>query len=294
MHADRIGTSASASAPASLRCTAANSSGLAALLQALGKALQRPDIVRMLRTTLDSAAQAEIVAVDLLGLAVVALFGKQGRQRMPRRMHPGPRLDVFQVVVPIDGFPQMGIAAFMIAFVIFEFAVQHLLAHRQDAARAVVENLSLARECAQAVVKQLALLLGLVELLERGMRDALGVVLHRGRNRIQLRIIRQRRVDDLLPASEPHHHVHRHRVVAFQAGGESGAALDAENLLRQQAAQLVRRSDRVGVSAHEHAGMHHQQQIVRAGRRVGRERPGVVEILVVGGDRPGAGGLAFW
>ena len=111
--------------------------------------MQRPDVIRVLCAPLNSTAQAEIIATDLLRLTVMALFGQQGRKRMPRRMHPGPRLDVFQIVVSIDGFPQMGVATFMIALVVFKFAIEHLLAYRQYAVRAVVEDFSFRRRFGQ-------------------------------------------------------------------------------------------------------------------------------------------------
>jgi hypothetical protein len=288
MHEDMIGTSASAIADANLLCMTA-SSLVAALPETFYQAVQRPDIVRMLGTPLNPAAQAQIVATDLLGLDVMALLSQQGRQRMPRRMHPGPRLDVLQIVVAIDRLPQMGIAKLMIASVVFEFAIQHLLADREDAAGAIVEDLSLRGDAPQAVAKYLAFPVGRAELLQRRLCNALGVVGHRGRNRIQLPVIRQRRADDVLPAPETHHHMLAHRIIAFEAGDESRAALDAENLLGDQAAQFARRGDRVLISAHEHAGMHHQQQIVCTCRRVGGERTGVVEIAVVGSDRLPAG-----
>ena len=77
----------------------------AALLQTFRQTMERPNIVGMLCTALNSAAQSQIVATDLLSLAVMALLGQQGRKRMPRWMHPGPRLDVLQIVVSINGFP---------------------------------------------------------------------------------------------------------------------------------------------------------------------------------------------
>jgi hypothetical protein len=78
---------------------------LATLLQAFCQALERPNIIRVLRTPLNSAAQAQIVATDLLSLVVMAPLSQQRRKRMPRWMHPRPRLDVLQFVVSIDGFP---------------------------------------------------------------------------------------------------------------------------------------------------------------------------------------------
>ncbi|ESW68340.1 hypothetical protein X771_11970 [Mesorhizobium sp. LSJC277A00] len=47
--------------------------------------MQRPDIVGVQGAALDLAAQAEVVAIDLLGLVSVALVEDQCRQRMARR-----------------------------------------------------------------------------------------------------------------------------------------------------------------------------------------------------------------
>ncbi|MGA7999326.1 MAG: hypothetical protein WCA28_31055 [Bradyrhizobium sp.] len=140
-------------------------------------------------------------------------------------------------------------------------------------------------------MKQLPRAVGLVETPERGVSDALGVMVHRRRNQIKRGVVRQRRIDDFLPAPETHHHVHAHRIVAFEARGEFGPALRAENLFRQHAAQFVRRGDRIAVSAHEHAGVHHQKQIVRTGRRVRWKGAGISEIFFVSCDRPFAGDL---
>jgi hypothetical protein len=82
---------------------------LATLLQTFRQTMERPNIIRVLCTSLNSSAQAQIVATDLFSLAVMALLGQQSCKRMPRWMHPGPRLDVFQIVVSIDGFPQMSV-----------------------------------------------------------------------------------------------------------------------------------------------------------------------------------------
>jgi hypothetical protein len=103
---------------------------LATPLQAFRQTVECPNIIRVLCTPLNSSAQAQIVATDLLSLAVMALLGQQSCKRMPRWMHPCPRLDVLQIVVSIDCFPQMSIGKFMIAFVVFQLAIEHLLAHR--------------------------------------------------------------------------------------------------------------------------------------------------------------------
>jgi hypothetical protein len=118
-------------------------------------------------------------------------------------------------------------------------------------------------------------------------------VVHCRRHQIELRIVRQRRVDDLLPTPETHHDVQRHRIIAFEARGESRPAFDAENLFREQGTQFIRRTDRVRISPHEHAGMHHQEQVVRTGRRIGRERAGISEIDIIRRNSSFAGDPGF-
>jgi hypothetical protein len=49
---------------------------LAALLQTFRQTAERPNIIRMLCTPLNSAAQAQIVATDLLSLIVVVCVPK--------------------------------------------------------------------------------------------------------------------------------------------------------------------------------------------------------------------------
>ena len=63
----------------------------------------------MLGTALHFAAEAEIVAIDLLGLLHVTLVEKQCRQRMAGRVHPRPWLGVGEVVIQLDCLAQMAI-----------------------------------------------------------------------------------------------------------------------------------------------------------------------------------------
>src|ERR1700678_168522 len=87
-------------------------------LQAFDQTMERPDIVRMLRATLYPAAKAKIVAIDLLGLRIMALLHQQCREGVTRRMHPCPGLGVTQIVVPANGLPQMLVGFLVIALVI--------------------------------------------------------------------------------------------------------------------------------------------------------------------------------
>lgn len=53
--------------------------------QAFHQPVQRPDVVGVLGAALHDAAQAEVVAIDLLGFGAMALVEQQRRQRVPRR-----------------------------------------------------------------------------------------------------------------------------------------------------------------------------------------------------------------
>ena len=75
----------------------------------------------------------------------------------------------------------------------------------------IVEEPAIGWDAFQALVKAPAFLVRRFELPERGVGDALGIVMHGRRNEIKVRVVRQRLVDDLLPAAEAHHHVRFHR-----------------------------------------------------------------------------------
>src|SRR5947209_4078936 len=106
--------------------------GVPAPRQAFVQPVQAPDIVGMLAGPAEPAIQAQVRAVDRLGLLEPSLLQQQSAQRMPRRLHPAPRLVVGQRVVELDRAPQMGEADIDIAATIFELAAQHLLGDRQQ------------------------------------------------------------------------------------------------------------------------------------------------------------------
>lgn len=60
----------------SFLCTTPNSD-LVTLLQTFRQTVERPNIIRVLCTPLNSTAQSQIVATDLLSLAVMALLSQQ-------------------------------------------------------------------------------------------------------------------------------------------------------------------------------------------------------------------------
>ena len=55
---------------------------LVTLLQTFRQTVERPNIIRVLCTPLSSTAQSQILATDLLGLAVMALLSQQSCKRM--------------------------------------------------------------------------------------------------------------------------------------------------------------------------------------------------------------------
>ena len=74
------------------------------------------------------ALKPKILAIDLFGFFVVALFRKQGRQGVTRWMHPCPGLYVLEIVVAANALPQMLVGGFVVAFVVLELAVEHIFA----------------------------------------------------------------------------------------------------------------------------------------------------------------------
>lgn len=93
--------------------------------------MQSPDISRMLGAALHLGAQAEIVAIDLLGLFKMALIQKQRSQSVTRGVHPGPRFRVTQIVVQLDRPAQMPVGLLVPTLVVGQFTVQQSRADRQ-------------------------------------------------------------------------------------------------------------------------------------------------------------------
>jgi hypothetical protein len=164
--------------------------------------MQRPNIVRMLRASLNVAAQAQIIATDSLGLVVVTLFRQESRKCMPGRVHPSPRFNVLEVIVSSNALSQVGVTQFVIAPMIFKFTIQHSFGDRQYVMSRIVEKSSLRRDAAEAFMETSALFFRRPKILERGVSYAFGVVVHRRGGQIQFRGVRPRLVDNILPASE--------------------------------------------------------------------------------------------
>ena len=66
----------------SFLCTTPNSSTSSRCLQTFRQTVERPNIIRVLCTPLNSTAQSQIVATDLLSPAVMALLSQQNCKRM--------------------------------------------------------------------------------------------------------------------------------------------------------------------------------------------------------------------
>src|SRR6202023_4088332 len=99
---------------------------ITAPLEALDETMLRPDVVGELSATLDLAAQPQIIAINLLGLLVMSLLHQQARERMPWGAHPGPGLDVLEIIVAAEALPRVLVGLLVIAEGILELAVKHL------------------------------------------------------------------------------------------------------------------------------------------------------------------------
>ncbi len=196
-----------------------------AALQAFDQPVQRPHIVRMLGAALDVAAEAEVVAVDLLGFLDMALIQKQGRERVARRMHPGPRLGVGEIIVERDGLAQMPEGLVVLASVKGELAIEQSRADRQGCAGRVAQEPATGRDPLQVAVEPLAFQPGFVETSERRVRHAFRIVLHGRRQHVELGVIRHRFVDDVLPAAEAHQHVRPHGRSSLPPSGSASGGL---------------------------------------------------------------------
>jgi len=76
------GQLASDPARTSFLCTIPNSSTSSRCLQTFRQTVERPNIIRVLCTPLNSTAQSQIVATDLLSPSVMALLSQQSCKRM--------------------------------------------------------------------------------------------------------------------------------------------------------------------------------------------------------------------
>ena len=79
----------------------------AAPSQTLVQPMQTPDVLKMLASPAQFAVEAQIRAIDCLGLLRASLLQQKRPQRMPRRLHPTPGFVVGQRIVQFNGFAQM-------------------------------------------------------------------------------------------------------------------------------------------------------------------------------------------
>src|SRR5262245_979519 len=100
--------------------------------------MQCPDIVRMVRASLDFFRQTEVFAIRFFGFVVVTLLRQKSSQSVSRWMHPCPRFMIFEIIVETDALPQMNIAFAMVAAMIFQLPIKHFLPDRQDVFRRVI------------------------------------------------------------------------------------------------------------------------------------------------------------
>src|SRR5580700_7577382 len=132
----------------------------------------------MLGAALNFSCQTEIVAIDLLSLLAMPLLKKEGSQCVARRVHPSPRLDILEVVIATDTFSQVLVCAIVIALVVLQFSIEHLLADCQDAVRRIVEESPLLRNLSERLVKAAAFPVGFWEILQERLGDAFRIMVH--------------------------------------------------------------------------------------------------------------------
>src|SRR5918999_1600442 len=99
--------------------------------------MQCPNIVRMLRASLDLVAQSKIIAVNFLRFLILALLDQKSTQGVPRWVHPRPWLVVRQCIVAPNTLSEVDECLSVIARVIFSPPVHHPLPHRQYLARII-------------------------------------------------------------------------------------------------------------------------------------------------------------
>jgi hypothetical protein len=183
-------------------------------------------------------------------------------------MHPRPWLGVAKAVVSSDALAQGREGGIIIAFVIFQFSLQHLLTDAQYRVSVIAEESTIRRDTPKTFVKQDPLCLGRGNVPERRECDTSRIVLHRGRDQVKVRIVRHWLVDNRLPLTEPHQYVHFHRIVGLAGVGEFRPVRNGQDFPRQDAPDRVRGFQRALVSTKKHAGEDHKMKIVTAGRDV--------------------------
>src|SRR5580704_8322095 len=185
---------------------------------------------------------------------------------MPWRMHPGPWLGVAKAVVSSDALAQSREGGFVIALVIFQFSLQHLLTHAQYRVSMVAEESTIRRDTSKTFVEPDLLILSRGNVLERRVCDTSRIVLHRGRDQVKFRIVRHWFVDDRLPLTEAHQYVHLHRIIGLGGVGQFRAVRNSQDFPRQDPPDHIRGFQRTLISTEKHAGEDHEMKIVTAGR----------------------------
>ena len=107
--------------------------------QAFVVAVQAPDVAWVLAGPRQRVVEAQVGAVDGLGLGHHVLFQKQGTVGVPGGLHPAPRLVVGQTVVQFDRTAQVREGRVVVPPPVCQFAVQHRLGDPEDVLARVVE-----------------------------------------------------------------------------------------------------------------------------------------------------------
>jgi len=96
----------------------------------------------------------------------------------------------------------------------------------------IVEKFALGWDPRNRPMKQVALVFRRSDIIECGMGDALGIVMHGRRDAIECGVVRHRVIHDLLPPAKAHQHMHLHRVIAFHRDGDLRSRSARQNFLR--------------------------------------------------------------
>ena len=96
----------------------------------------------------------------------------------------------------------MGKGRFVIAFAVFDFAIEHLCRHGQHRSRTVVEVIACVRDTETSRHKQGPFLLGGCDITERGMGNSFGIVQHRRGMAVEFLVGGQRLIEDRLPLAK--------------------------------------------------------------------------------------------
>src|SRR5215469_2892919 len=149
-----------------------------------------------------------------------------------------------------------------ISLVVPELTVEHFFGDTKHIVDIIAQEAATGRQALYRLVELPSLLLRLRDPLERSVRGAFGVMMHRRGYGIEVGFRRQWLGHDVVPTPEANQDVHVHRVVALGRHGELRPALHGYHLPRDQPSQLAGRFQGRSVLAEKHADEHQQMDVV--------------------------------